>query len=338
MPKQKKYDVLTFGRSSIDLYSNDLGAPFEEITSFGAFVGGSSTNIAVSCGRLGLQAALLTAIGNDEVGKFIKHFLDKEGVETKFIPTIEGARSSAVILGIEPPDRFPLVFYRSNAADLQVNIDHVRKANILDFRAVVLSGNALSRDPSKTATLFAAEEAAKHNVQLFLDLDFRADQWYDQRAYGVLIRALLPQIDIVIGTEEEILAASLQDSSQITIKHQQVSAPEIKGNIDEAIQTILGRGVKTLIVKRGAEGASIFEAREKQVKVPGFPVEILNILGAGDAFGGGFIYGCLEGWDLYKAVRMGNACGAILVTKHGCANFMPTLDEVMAFAGSKGGL
>lgn len=338
MTAQTSYDVLTFGRSSIDLYSADPGAPFEEISAFKAFVGGSSTNIAVSCCRLGLKTALLTGVGNDQVGKFILNFLRKEGIETCFIPTIEGTRSSAVVLGIEPPDRFPLVFYRNNAADLQVSIDHVLQAGIANFKAVVLSGNALSKDPSKTATFFAAEEAVANDVKLFLDLDFRADQWFDPRAYGVMVRALLPKINIAIGTEEEVLAASLQDSSQITIKHQQVSAPEIQGNIEAAIQRILALGVQTLIVKRGAEGASIFERGKEEVKVPGFPVEVLNILGAGDAFAGGFVYGCLQGWELYKAVRMGNACGAILVTQHGCANFMPTNREVLDFADQFGGL
>jgi len=334
----RAYDVLTFGRSSIDLYSNDLGAAFEEISSFGAFVGGSSTNIAVSCSRLGLKTALLTGFGDDQVGKFIKNFLDKEKVDTQFIPVIPGTRSSAVILGIEPPDKFPLVFYRNNAADLSVNIDHVKALDFSNFRAVVLSGNALSFDPSKTATFFAAEQAEAAGTQIFLDLDFRADQWFDTRAYGVMLRALLPKVEIAIGTEEEVLAASLKNASQVEIKHQQVSAPEIKGNLDTAIQRILDLGVKTLIVKRGAEGASIFEQGKAEVRVPGFPVEILNILGAGDAFAGGFVYGCMQGWDMYKAVRMGNACGAILVTQHGCANFMPRLEEALGFAEEKGGL
>lgn len=338
MSTEKKYDVLTFGRSSIDLYSNDLGAAFEDITAFGAFVGGSSTNIAVGSCRLGLKTALLTAVGDDKVGTFIKRFLEKEGVDTKYIPTINGTRSSAVVLGIEPPDRFPLVFYRDNAADLQLTIDHVLAANLQQFKAVVLSGNALSKDPSKTATFFAAEEALTKDTRVFLDLDFRADQWFDPRAYGVMVRALLPKVEIAIGTEEEILAASLQDSSQITIKHQQVSAPEIKGDIDEAIAKILALGVEVLIVKRGAAGASIFERGKEEVRVPGFPVEILNILGAGDAFAAGFVYGCMQNWDLYKSARMGNACGAILVTQHGCANFMPTLAEALAFADGKGGL
>ncbi len=331
-----KYDVLTFGRSSIDLYSNDIGAPFEEISSFGAFVGGSSTNIAVSCCRLGLNTALLTAIGDDQVGRFVLRFLEDEGIETGFIPTVEG-RTSAVILGIEPPDRFPLVYYRSDAADLQITIDHVLGVGIDRFRVVVLSGNALSRDPSKTSTMFAAEQAKRAEVPVFLDLDFRADQWFDPRAYGVMVRALLARVDVVIGTEEEVLAATLQDSSQLTIKHQQISAPEIRGNIDSAIETILDHGVQVLVVKRGAEGCSVFQPDQPERRVPGFPVDVLNVLGAGDAFAGGMTYGFLQGWDWHKACRMGNACGAIVVTKHGCANFMPTLEQVHSFVDSQGG-
>jgi len=333
MPAEAKYDVLTFGRSSIDLYSNDLGVPFEEITSFSAFVGGSSTNIAVSCARLGLRTALLTAVGNDQVGNFVMRFLKNEGIHTQFIPTIDGTRTSAVLLGIEPPDRFPLVFYRDNASDLQITIDHVIQANVSQFRTIILSGNALSKDPSKTATLFAAEEASRAGVPLMLDLDFRADQWFDPRAYGVMVRALLPRIKIVIGTEEEILAATLQDASQISIKHQQISAPEISGNLDRAIRSILEQGVEVLVVKRGADGCSLFCRGEEEQRVPGFPVEVLNVLGAGDAFAGGFAYGYLQGWSLHKACRMGNACGAILVTRQGCANFMPTVKEVEEFIG-----
>ena len=278
----------------------------------------------------------MTAIGDDQVGKFVMRFLKKEGIETSFIPTVKG-RTSAVILGIEPPDRFPLVYYRENASDLEITIDHVLAAGLDQFRVIVLSGNALSRDPSQTSTLFAAEQAHEAGVPLFLDLDFRADQWFDPRAYGVMVRALMPLMKVVIGTEEEVLAASLRDSSQVTIKHQQISAPEIRGNIESAIQAILDRGVEVLIVKRGADGCSVFQAGQPELKVPGFPVDILNVLGAGDAFAGGFTYGFLQGWDWYKACRMGNACGAIVVTRHGCANFMPTLNEVHGFVESHGG-
>ena len=328
---ERKYDVLTMGRSSIDLYSQDIGSPFNDITGFDAFVGGSPLNIAVGCARLGVNASLLTGVGNDKVGEFIVNFLNKEGVNTDCIPVIQQSRSSAVVLGIEPPDKFPLVFYRENAADSQISIDDVIKANVQAYKILLINGTALNIDPSRSATFFATEVAKKNAVDVVLDLDFRADQWHDYRAFGLMIRAILPKVKIAIGTEEEILAATMSSASQVTIKDQQISAPEITGDIDAAIEQLLSSGIETLIVKRGEDGASIYNAMGSRKDVPGFPVEVLNVLGAGDAFASGFLYGILQGWDLYKSCRMGNASGAQVVTRKGCANFMPTLKESTEF-------
>ena len=335
--KNKNYDVITYGRSSIDLYSNNIGSPFVDIKEFGAFVGGSPLNIAVGTRRLGLRTALLTAVGNDMVGKFVLNFLTKEGIETKFIPVKEKARTSAVILGIEPPDNFPLVYYRDNCADSKLDIDDVLKTDIAGARLLEFSATALNMEPTRSAAFFAAERAREAGVPVLADLDFRADQWHDPRAFGVTVRAFLNYCTLAIGTEEEILATMLKDPSQIRIKNQQISAPEITGNVDAAIQGILKTGVETLIVKRGVKGSSIFRKDGTVTDVPGFPVEVVNVLGAGDAFAAGTIYGYLNGWDWYKTCRFANACGAILVTKHGCANFNPTLDEVTSFIASKGG-
>jgi len=331
------YDLITYGRSSIDLYSNNIGAPFTEIKEFGAFVGGSPLNIAVGARRLGLNSALLSAVGEDQVGEFLLTFLQKEGVETKFIPKKKGARTSAVVLGIEPPDNFPLVYYRDNCADSKVNIDDVIASNIGNCRIFEISVTALNIEPTRSAAFFAAEEANRNQVPIIADLDFRADQWHDPRAFGVTTRAFLRYCKFALGTEEEILATMLKDPEQIKIKNQQISAPEIRGNVDSAIKEIMALGLEALIVKRGAKGSSVFLKNGEVIDVPGFPVEVVNVLGAGDAFAGGFIFGYLNGWDWYKSCRMGNACGAILVTKHGCANFNPTYNEVMAFVESKGG-
>ena len=333
----KKYDVITFGRSSIDLYSQNIGSAFNDIKGFDAFVGGSPLNIAVGCARLGVNASLLTAVGDDKVGEFIVNFLKKEGVNTHCIPVKKSARSSAVVLGIEPPDRFPLVYYRDNAADSQVDIDDVDNANISAHRILLINGTAMNMEPSRSATFYAAEIANKNKVDVVLDLDFRADQWHDYRAYGITMRAVLPKVKIAIGTEEEILASTMEDASQVTIRDQQISAPEIKGNIDESIARLLSTGIETLIVKRGKDGATICNQDGSRKDVPGFPVEVLNILGAGDAFASGFLYGILQGWDLYKSCRMGNASGAHVVTQKGCANFMPTLDESLTFIDKNGG-
>ena len=335
--KDKKYDVITYGRSSIDLYSQNIGAEFVDIQGFDAFVGGSPLNIAVGCSRLGLRSALLTGIGDDKVGDFILEFLKKENVETAYIPRIRGARSSAVILGIEPPDRFPLVYYRDNCADSQISIDDVLKADIDQCRLLEISGTALNIEPTRSAAFFAAEIANDNNIPVVLDLDFRADQWHDLRSFGITTRALLPKVKIALGTEEEVLAATLGDAAQVTIKHQQISSPEIKGDIEDSIHKILSSGVEILIIKKGSRGVTLYKSNGEKLEVPGFPVKILNILGAGDAFASGFIYGYLKGWDLYKACRMGNASGAQVVLQPGCANFMPYLEESLKFIEAQGG-
>jgi 5-dehydro-2-deoxygluconokinase len=332
------YDVLAMGRSSLDLYSNDIGVPFVEITSFAAYVGGSPTNVSVGTRRLGLRSALLTAVGEDIVGDFILHFLQKEGVETAFIPRKPGRRTSAVVLGIQPPDRFPLVFYRDNCADIELGINDVLAAPVSSSRALLISGTGLSREPSRSATVFAAEQARQAGATVVLDIDFRPDQWLDARAFGTTLRAMLRLVDIVIGTEDEIKAAVLTDPAQVSLTHSQHSDARVGGDVDAACRALLALGPQALLQKRGAVGVRVhLGPAASPLDVPGFPVQVANILGAGDAFASGFLFGHLEGWDWYRAARLGNACGAIVVTRHGCANFMPTHDEVMTFVDEHGG-
>ena len=230
------------------------------------------------------------------MGDFILNFLNNEGVVTEYIPVKPGFRSSAVVLGIEPPDTFPLVYYRDNCADIELTIDDVLATPIAEAKALEISGTGLSKEPSRSATFFAAEQAQGAKKSVFLDIDFRADQWHDPRAFGVNVRALLPLVDVAIGTEEEINAAMLTDPADIVIKDQQISAPEIRGNIDANTEAMLSvpNGPEALIVKRGAEGATVHLRDGSITEVPGFPVEIYNILGAGDAFASGFICGQLK--------------------------------------------
>ncbi|MHB8524024.1 MAG: 5-dehydro-2-deoxygluconokinase [Limisphaerales bacterium] len=335
--RQPAFDLVTMGRSSIDLYSNNVGAPFPRIESFAAYVGGSPTNIAVGAQRLGLRTAVLTAVGQDPVGDFILHFLNKEGVETKFIPRKPDARTSAVVLGIEPPDKFPLVYYRDNCADNQLSIDDVLHAPVTDCRVFEFSGTGLSKEPSRSAHVFAVEQARAAGAIIVLDLDFRPNQWHDPRAFGVTVRGVLPLVDVVLGTEDECKAVVVTDPSQVNVSHSQISGARISGELDQAISTILQRGPTALVVKRGERGASVFRTQGETTEVPGFPVEVYNVLGAGDAFASGLIYGRLKGWDWYQAARMGNACGAIVVTRHGCANFMAYEQEALQFIEQRGG-
>ena len=334
----KAYDSLHMGRSSIDLYSNDIGSPFVDIRSYAAYIGGSPTNISVGAKRLGLRTALLTAIGDDPVGDFILHFLNNEEVETRFIPRKSEHRTSAVVLGIEPPDKFPLVYYRDNCADINLNIDDVLASPINDCKVFQFAGTNLSLEPSRSATLFAAELARQAGATVVFDVDFRPDQWHDVRAFGVVARSALRLVDVVIGTNDEINAAMLSEVSQMRLSHSQVSDTKVEGDTQSAIAFMLSLGPQAVIEKIGAEGARIHLRDGEVIDAPGFPVEVTNILGAGDAFGGGFLYGLVKGWGWYKSARLGNACGAIVVTEHGCANFMPTLSEVEAFVEPYGGL
>ena len=336
------YDSIHMGRSSIDLYANEVGSPFIDIKNFAAYVGGSPTNISVGLRRLGSKTAILTGLGQDPVGDFILDFLRKEDVETQFSPRKEGHRTSAVVLGIEPPNKFPLVYYRDNCADIELTIDDVLATPIAESRVFQFAGTNLYQDPCRSATLFAVELAQKSETEVILDIDFRPDQWHDPRAFGVVIRSVLPNVDIVLGTDDEINAVMLADPNQVELTDSQVSDTKVHGDVDTAIKSILSLGPKAVLQKRGSDGVRVHLKQEdglsKQIEALGFPVDIYNILGAGDAFAAGFIYGYINGWGWYKSAQLGNACGAIVVTKHGCANFMPTYNEVMAFVEARGGL
>ena len=299
----RTWETLHMGRSSIDLYSNDSGAPFEEINSFAAYVGGSPTNISVGMTRLGGKAALLTAVGEDPVGDFILRFLRDEQVSTEFIPRKDGLRSSAVLLGIEPPDRFPLQYYRDNCADISLTIDDVLAAPVTDCQIFQFAGTNLSLEPSRSATMFAAELAKQAGARVVFDIDFRPDQWFDIRAFGVVARAVLPMVDIVIGTEDEINAATLSSTEQMELTHSQVSDAKVVGDTAAAIRRMLATGPEAVVEKVGARGARIHLRSGEVIDAPGFPVEITNILGAGDAFGAGFIYGLVRDMGWYRAAR-----------------------------------
>lgn len=334
----KDFDLITMGRSSIDLYSNDIGAPFEEIETFGAFVGGSPTNIAVGTRRLGLRTGLLTGVGDDKVADFILRFLENEGVVTDFIARKPGTRTTAVLLGIEA-DRFPLVYYRDAAPDRVLDVEDVLRVPLERTRALEVSGTGLTGPTQPVATFLAAERAAAAGATVYFDLDFRADQWFDARAFGVMARALMTHVDVAIGTEEEIRAAMLQRSEDVIIEDSQISAPSIQGDLEASIGALLDLpwGPEALVVKRGPEGATVHLRSGDVIEAPGFPVEVLNVLGAGDAFAAGLIYGRRQGWDWYRSARMGNACGAIVVTRPACANSMGYEDEVLEFIEARGG-
>lgn len=327
------YDLLCVGRSSIDLYAADVGVPFHEIRSFNAYVGGCPTNVAVGAARLGLKTALLTAVGDDPVGDFVVHFLKREGVETAYIPRKRGYRTSAVLLGIQPPDRFPLVFYREGCADRQLDAGDAAHAPAGRSRFLLVAGTNLSHRPARGATQAAVRTAKRHGRTTLLDLDFRLDQWGSALAYGEAVRRLLPLVDVVVGTEEEFRAVFLEKEEEAFVVGSRVSSPTVRGRTRQAIERMLSAGVEAAVVKKGARGSEVWLRGGGRFTAESFPVRVLNVLGAGDAFAAGLIHGLIRTGDWRQALRIGNACGAYLVTQPGCSNFMPTREQVAAVMG-----
>jgi len=327
----KHLDLITIGRVSMDLFSQNIGVPFVEIEGFETGVGGSPVNIAIGANRLGLRTATLTAVGDDEVGKFVLGYLEKEGVITDYIPAKVGARTGLAVVGIQPPDKFPLVFYRENPADIYLTIEDVLALPLSQSRILLLSGTALSRGSCRDATLFAAEQARREGVTIFMDLDLRPDQWTDPRAYGLNIRTVLANVDVVIGTEEEFFAALAIDPAPVMAGQAVTDAQQtlLETLIRELLATPVGP--QTLVLKRGARGVTLYTRQGEMIDVAGFLVEVLNTVGAGDAFASGLIYSRAKGTAWSQAARFANACGALVVTRHGCATAMPTLDDVEMF-------
>lgn len=330
MTEPPDIELFTLGRISIDLYSANLGAAFPDIKQFNAYLGGSPLNIAVGASRLGVRSALLSAVGEDQVGDFILTNLQREGVDTSFIPRKPGTRTPAVVLAILPPDKFPITFYRDNASDVQLTIGDVQPAPIEQAQALVVNGSALARDPSRSATLSIVRRAKEAGVTVYLDLDFRADQWPDPLAFGLTVRSILRDVDVMLGTEEEINAAMLKKAADVVIRHSQITAPDIRGDIEANTAALLGE-VPVVVRKEGARGCTVFQQGQAPLPVPGFPVEVVNVLGAGDAFAGGLVTGRIRGLDWFESARLGNACGAVVVNNIGCSAFAPTWDEAQAF-------
>lgn len=330
------YDLVTIGRVNMDLFSRDIGAEFRDIRSFDAMVGGSPANIAISAARLGLKTALLTAVGEDKVGSFVLGYLEDEGVETAFVAT-KPQKTSLAMLGVQPPDRFPLEFYREDPADIHLTPREVETFPWNDTKAFQLSGNALSRGVGAAAAVRATELAAEHEMERYVDLDLRPVEWQTQNAFGEAVRSVLSLLTVVIGTEEEVWAA-LSSEPELVMDGRKLATEKHGALLSLATGALESNPqINAIVIKRGPAGATVLTNRAEVIDVPGFPVDVVNTVGAGDAFAGGLIAGRTWEWDWSRATRFANACGAIEVTRHGCSVAFPRLDEVEQFISGNGG-
>ena len=326
----KTLDLITIGRSSVDLYGAQVGGRLEDMGSFDKYIGGSPTNIACGTARLGLKSAVITGVGDEHMGRFIREQLQREGVDTRGVKTDPDRLTALVLLGIRDQEQFPLIFYRENCADMGLTVEDIDPDFIREARAVVATGTHLSHPRVEAATLKALEIARAADMQTALDIDYRPNLWgvaghgegesrfVESAKVTAKLQSTLHLFDLIVGTEEEFHIAG---GSTDTV---------------EALRAVRKVSAATLICKRGARGAVAFtgaiaDSLDDGESGPGFPIEVFNVLGAGDGFMSGLLKGWLDGEDWPTALKYANACGAFAVSRHGCTPAYPSWEELQFF-------
>ena len=303
------FDVITMGRVGVDIYPHQVGVGLEDVTSFGKYLGGSATNVAVAAAKYGHKSAVITRTGNDPFGKFIHNELLRLGVSDEFVSGVAGLPTPVVFCEIFPPDDFPIYFYREpKAPDLEINTDELDLEAIKSATIYWSTVTGLSQEPSRAAH-FAAFEARARRTHTILDLDYRAMFWNDPADASEQVAKALQQVTIAVGNREEC----------------QVAVGETEPL--RAADALLERGVELAIVKQGPKGV-LAKTKDECVEVPPYFVNVVNGLGAGDAFGGALCHGLLQGWGLEQILKFANVAGAIVAGRLECSTAMPTVAEV----------
>lgn len=334
MAHEKTLDLIAIGRSSIDLYGQQVGGRLEDMMSFAKYVGGSPTNTAIGGARLGLKTGLLTRVGADHMGRFIREQLEREGVSVHGVLSDPDRLTALVILGIRDQDTFPLIFYRENCADMALDEGDVDPAFIAQAKAVLINGTHLSQPNVFDMSVKAAKLARASGGKVVFDIDYRPVLWgltaleagenrfVAHEGVTAKLQTVLPLCDLIVGTEEEfhILGGTTDTLA--------------------ALKAVRGHTDALLVCKRGPKGCTAFagaipDSLDAGVVGKGFEVEVYNVLGAGDAFMSGFLRGWLRELPLETCCELGNAAGAIVVSRHGCAPAMPTWPEMEFFRSAK---
>lgn len=326
----KTLDVITIGRAGVDLYGAQVGGRLEDMGGFRKYIGGSPTNIACGTARLGLKSGLITRVGDEHMGRFIREQLVREGVDVRGVVTDPDRLTALVILGIRDQEQFPLIFYRENCADMALCEADIDEGLIADTRSVLATGTHLSHPRTEAAVLKALQLARKHGARTALDIDYRPNLWgvaghgdgESRFVESAKVTAKLQQslhfFDLIVGTEEEFHIAGGSTDTIAALR---------------AVRAVSGA---VLVCKRGAAGAVAFEGAipdslDEGQTGPGFPIEVFNVLGAGDGFFSGLMKGWLDGESWPRALEYANACGAFAVSRHGCTPAYPSLAELQFF-------
>ena len=323
-------DVISIGRSSVDLYGGQIGGRLEDMRTFDKYIGGSPTNTAAGAARLGLKSAVITRVGDEHMGRFIREQLRAEGVDVRGVITDPERLTALVLLGIRDQEQFPLIFYRENCADMGLTPEDIDPDFIAEARCVLASGTHVSHPRTEAATLRAVDLARAGGAKTILDVDYRPNLWglaghgagesrfIESGAVTAKLQGILDRFDVIVGTEEEFhIAGGATDTR-------------------EALANVRAVTGATLVCKRGAAGSTAFEgpipaSLDEGIGGESFRVEVFNVLGAGDGFMAGLLKGWLSGEDWAETLRIANACGALAVSRHGCTPSYPSAVELKHF-------
>lgn len=306
------YDVLTIGRSGVDIYPLQIGVSLRDVTTFGKYLGGSATNVAVAAARHGRKAAVITRTGADPFGEYVHQALRELGVDDAFVSPVPALPTPVTFCEVFPPDHFPLWFYRyPKAPDLEIYPDELPREAIRDAKLYWATVTGLSQEPSRAAHA-AAWESRQRRHPTVLDLDYRPMFWDSPQAAREQIRQAIPHFTVAVGNLEECEVATGE------------TEPEA------AAESLLQAGVQLAVVKQGPKGVYA-RTRDEITQVPPISVDVVNGIGAGDGFGGALCHGLLSGWPLEQTIRFANAAGAIVTTRLECSSAMPTTSEVESF-------
>ena len=310
------FDVITTGRIGVDIYPLQTGVGLEQVETFGKFLGGSATNVAVAAAKYGLKSAVITKVGTDPFGNFLIEELERLNVDTSYVGRDQSYKTPVVFCEIFPPDDFPIYFYREpKAPDMEISEAELDLKAISEAKIFWSTVTGLSQEPSRSANLAALRARAK-KAHTILDLDYRSVFWVSPELATAEIAKALPLVTVAIGNKEEC----------------QVAVGETEPT--RAADAILERGVELAIVKQGPKGV-FAKTKNESVEVPPHFVEVVNGLGAGDSFGGALCFGLLQQWSLEKILRFANIAGAIVASRLECSTAMPSFEEVSEIMEAK---
>jgi 5-dehydro-2-deoxygluconokinase len=308
------FDLVTMGRVGVDLYPEQIGVALPDVRTFAKSLGGTATNVAVAAARLGARAAVITKVGDDPFGAYVRAALEGFGVDARYVSTHPSLRTPIVFCEIFPPDDFPLLFYREpKAPDMELSASDLDLDAIRAARILWVTGTGLADEPSRSATLAALRARGRAGITV-LDLDYRPMFWASREDARAAMQEALPYVTVAVGNQDECETA-------VGVREPRAAAGALRE-----------RGVDLAIVKQGPRGVLAVDG-ETSVEVPPVPVEVVNGLGAGDAFGGALCHGLLSGWDVERTMRFCNAAGALVASRLACADAMPTEPEVDALLG-----